>query len=92
MDENSNEPPSFQVGDVVLTAYGVGGDCQWKENDFYACACGVSLEDPWDLGTALLQPSASHSIPYRTVNILASLLKLVVDRHKFYTNIMEKVL
>jgi hypothetical protein len=23
MDENSNEPPSFQAGDVVLTAYGV---------------------------------------------------------------------
>jgi hypothetical protein len=83
MDENSNEPPSFQAGDVVQP-HTVLGDCQWKRMISIACACGVSLEDPWDLGTRTLQPSAvSHSIPYRTVNILASLLKLVGDRHKF---------
>jgi hypothetical protein len=62
MTENNNEMPSFQAGDVVLTAYGVGVIVSGKENDFYRVRLWrIPGRSMGSSALALLQPSAvSH--------------------------------
>jgi hypothetical protein len=79
--ENNDESPSFQAGDVVLTAYGVGVIVSGKENDFYRVRLwripGKSMAFT---ALALLQPSAvSHSM-FNTVKhpCSSTVLNLVV--------------
>jgi hypothetical protein len=79
MDE-SNEPsplPSFQAGDVVLTAYGVGvivGGKGSKENDFYPVRLWrIPGRSMGSSAMAHLQPSAvSPGVEQRLDTQLAS--------------------
>jgi hypothetical protein len=66
-NNNNDELPSFQAGDVVLTAYGVGVIVSGKENDFYRVRLWrIPGRSMGSSALALLQPSAvSHSMPIR---------------------------
>lgn len=84
-EENRNESPSFQAGDVVLTAYGVGVIVYGVENDFYRVRLWrIPGKSMGSSALALLQPSAvSHSASLLQLSTAPGSLCLSTYRYSY---------